>query len=135
MLPATYDLDLYRGDTARWQFKLWTDAAKTAPVDLTGVTAEATIRDKAPGGSISVAMACTVTQPNIIDMLLSSEQGRDLPAAGIWDLQLTYPSSDVVTILKGKVAVTQDVTFTDTAPPARALAPVRAVPALSRIVS
>jgi hypothetical protein len=115
MLPATYDLSLYRGDTGRWQFKLWSDADKTQPVDLTGVTVDAMIRDKATGGSYSTTMACTVTQPNIIDMVLTSQQSRDLPAKGLWDLQLTYPSGDIVTPLKGAVAVTQDVTYPNVA--------------------
>jgi hypothetical protein len=115
MLPATYNLDLYRGDTGRWQFRLWTDSAKTKPADLAGVSAEAMVRDKAPGGAISISMTVTVTEPNIIDMELTAQQSRDLPAKGIWDLQLTYPSGDIATPLKGAVNVTQDVTFVEAA--------------------
>jgi hypothetical protein len=113
MLPATYDLNLYRGDTGRWQFRLWTDSAKTSPADLTGVIAEAMIRDKSPGGTYSLALDCEVTQPNIIDMVLTSTQSRDLPPKGVWDLELTYPAGDIATPLKGSVIVTQDVTYTD----------------------
>ena len=115
MTPATYNLDLYRGDTSRWQFKLWTDAAKTIPSDLTGVTAAAMIRDKAPGGVYSLALGCVVTLPNIIDMELTPGQSRDLPVKGVWDLQLTYASGDIITVLKGSVSVTQDITSTDLA--------------------
>jgi len=113
MIPADYNLVLYRGDTGRWQFKFWTDAAKTEPADLTGVTAEAMIRDKVPSSAYATSMALTITLPNIIDMVLTPLQSRDLPAKGVWDLQLTYPSGDVVTLLKGTIAVTQDVTYAD----------------------
>jgi hypothetical protein len=113
MLPADYNLNLYRGDTGRWQFKLWADSGKTQPVDLTGVTAEATIRDRAPSSGYAMMMDCSITPPNIIDMVLTSTQSADLPAKGVWDLQLTYPGDDVVTPLKGTVAVTQDVTYVD----------------------
>jgi hypothetical protein len=113
MIPASYDLQLYRGDTGRWQFKLWTDDAKTIAADLTGVTVAAMIRDKAVGGVYSLPLACVVTLPNIIDMDLTPVQSRDLPAKGVWDLQLTYTSGDIVTVLKGNVTLTQDVTYPD----------------------
>jgi hypothetical protein len=111
MNPGTNNLDLYRGDTKRWQFKLWIDVARTQPVDLTGVVAKATIRDKAVGGSFELPLTCTVTVPNIIDMVLTANQSNTLPAVGVWDLQLTYPSGDIITPLKGAVTVTQDVTY------------------------
>jgi hypothetical protein len=109
MIPAVFDLTLYRGDTGRWQFKLWADAAKTIPADLTGVTADAMIRDKLPTGAVAIHMDCTITAPNIIDMVLTSAISQTLPIKGFWDLQLTYPS-DVLTVLKGAVTVIQDVT-------------------------
>ena len=115
MLPADYPLVLYRGDTGRWRFKLWSDAAKTQPVDLTGVTVDAMVRDKVDNGTFSMSMTCAVTVPNIIDMLLTSTQSRDLTPKGFWDLQLTYASGDVVTVLKGPVSVTSDVTHTPVA--------------------
>jgi hypothetical protein len=112
MLPANYNLNVYRGDTARLQFKLWTDAAKTQPSDLTGVTVIATIRDKIAGGSYSLLPSCTVTLPNIINMVITSSQNSSLPiTGGVWDLQLTYPSGDVATVLRGVVTTMQDVTY------------------------
>jgi hypothetical protein len=111
MMPADFNLVLYRGDTGRWQFRLWADADKTDPIDLTGVTVQTMLRDKATSGSFVIVLDCVVTLPNIIDMTLTSEQSRDLPPKGVWDLQLTYPSGDIVTPLKGTVSVTQDVTY------------------------
>jgi hypothetical protein len=109
MTPGIFNLNLYRGDTYRWQFKLWTDAEKTDPADLADVTVEAEIRDK-PGGSKITPLACTVTEPNIIDAVLSSSACQGLDPKGSWDLQLTYASGDVATVLAGTVIVTADVT-------------------------
>jgi len=110
MNPGSGNLDIYRGDTKRWQFKLWTDAKRTLPADLAGALAQATIRDKLLKGDFELAMACQITQPNVIDMELTATQSRTLPGTGVWDLQITYPSGDTYTVLKGNVMVTQDVT-------------------------
>lgn len=115
MTPGNANLDVYRGDTQRWQFKLWTDTASTVATDLTGVTVSATVRDKALGGSYETAPSCIVTLPNIIDMTLTSDQSRNLPAVGVWDLQVTFPSGDIFTVMRGAVIVTQDVTYPDAA--------------------
>jgi hypothetical protein len=104
MIPADYNLKIYRGDTSRWQIKLWADKDKTQRADLTGVTVEATLCDKA-GGNFAMPLGCTVTEANIIEMVLASGQSRDLPAKGIWDLKLTYPSGDVATVLTGPFSV------------------------------
>ena len=110
MTPGVFNLDLYRGDTYRWQFKLWTDAEKTDPADLSDVTVKAEIRDK-PGGTKITPLTCTITEPNIIDVVLSAAASQLLDAKGAWDLQLTYPSGDVQTIVSGAVQVQADVTM------------------------
>jgi hypothetical protein len=122
MMPGDYPLTLYKGDTARWQFKLWTDPNRTSPADLTGVIPKAEIRDK-PGGALILAMSCSLELPNIVNMMLSATQSATLPNKGSWDLQLTYPSGDVTTVLAGAITVTTDVT--DTLGGARAAAPLR----------
>lgn len=107
MIPGTYDLCLYRGDTGRWQFRLWADEAKTTPADLTGATARAQIR---PGHSgAATVMTCAITVPNIIDMTLPANTAP--PARGLWDLELTYASGDVQTVLTGKVTTQGDITY------------------------
>jgi hypothetical protein len=108
MTPGQYALSIYRGDTCRWQFRLWSDTAKTVPVDLTGVIAKAEIRDK-PAGTVKGQLVCVVTTPNIIDASLDSEASQAL-TNGVWDLQLTYASGDVSTVLAGAVKCTSDVT-------------------------
>jgi hypothetical protein len=109
MTPGVYNLALYRGDTYRWQFLLWADVAKTEPADLTDVTVKAEIRDK-PGGLTITPLTCSITAPNIIDIVLSSAECQALDAKGSWDLQLTYVGGDVATVLAGSVTVTPDVT-------------------------
>lgn len=116
MKPGSMPLDLYRGDTAKWQFRLFDDESKTEPTDLTGVQAEAQIRDR-PAGPKITDMACVVTLPNIIDVTLTAEQSKALPITkGFWDLQLTYPDATVHTIVAGAVVVTPDITDSDPVP-------------------
>ena len=110
MMPSEYGLKLYHGDSYSWQFKLWLDEGKTAPLDLTGVVPKAEIRFE-PGGAVIVTLVTEVVLPNIIAMSLSSTQCQTLEVAPhVWDLQLTYPSGSVNTILMGTVEVTADVT-------------------------
>lgn len=108
MTPSEFPLEaIYRGDTYRWRIAFWLSA--TVPCDLTGVTAKAEIRDR-PGGSTIVALHCTVELPNLVWMELLAPVSRTLPLLGAWDLQLTYASGDVQTVLAGPVTVTADVT-------------------------
>jgi hypothetical protein len=109
MQPSPFSLDIYRGDTGRWQFAFWTDTALTQPADLTGVTAKSQIRDK-PAGTQVTELICTVTLPNIVDVQLAAADSHLLPAKGAWDLQLTYASGEVATPVAGPVTVTSDVT-------------------------
>lgn len=109
MKPAPYDLNLYRGDSYGWQFKLWQDSAKTVPVSLTGAIAESQIRDK-PGGSKIIELDCTITTPNIVTVLLNAATCASCPAKGGWDLQITYSDGQVQTPVAGSVKVTADYT-------------------------
>ena len=111
MPPGAYNLDLYKGDSNHWQIKLWEDEAKTDPVNLAGATARAQIRDKA-GGSMVVPLACTVTTPNIIDIRMAASDWSKwtIQKSGVWDLEITYATGDVQTVLSGVVNWTADVT-------------------------
>jgi len=109
-MPACFDLEIYRGDTGTWAFLLWKDALKTVPVDLTGVTVTAQMR-AGPNGAVLADFVCTVTLPNRIDMVLTPAASAALgPLRAPWDLQLTYSSGDVSTVLAGRASVVADVT-------------------------
>jgi hypothetical protein len=109
MMPANLPLEIYRGDTSRWQFKLWADAEKTQPIDLSSAVPKAEIRDKPAGTKVS-ELVCEVEEPNIVNMTLDVVTSRSLPAKGYWDLQISYSSGDVQTVLAGAVTVTPDIT-------------------------
>ena len=114
-LPGEYDLHLYRGDSAVWQFRLWADDAHTVPVDLTGATVKAEIRDKSAGPLVT-ELVVSVAMPNTVDMELTPELWVTIPAAGVWDLQLTLADGTVQTPVAGKVTATPDVTDSVAAP-------------------
>ena len=112
-MPATYPLSLYRGDTYSWQFKLWADSAKTTPIDLTGCTAKAEIRYETGGDDI-MAMTCSITAPNIINVSLPAATWVTWPfktdAVPQWDLQVTASGGAVTTYVAGPVVVAGDIT-------------------------
>jgi len=107
--PGKYDLALYRGDTYRWTFRLWADAGKTQPVDLTGATVSSEIRDRT-GGTMIAVIGCTLGGPGEILAELDPAAFATIPATGVWDLQVTFPDGTVRSMLAGKVTTTGDVT-------------------------
>lgn len=110
MTPGKFDLNLYRGDTYSYRFRLWQDKDRTIPVDLAGSSVEAEIRDKL-NGSTFVNLDCVITTPNIIDMYLRADMWPCIsPAGGVWDLEVTFADGEVKTQVAGNVAVRADVT-------------------------
>ena len=108
--PANVTLQVYRGDTASWEFTLWHDTDRTQPVDLTGVVPKAEIRDR-HGGALMLELPLTVTLPNVIEADLSSDDSNRLTRhKGVWDLQLTLPDATVATVIAGSVYITPSVT-------------------------
>ena len=109
MTPGKFNLDLYRGDSYAWRFILWADDAQTVPVDLTGATVAAEIRDKSAGTHI-VDLDVVVTQPNIVDVAMTPTMYDTCPSKGVWDLQVAFADGQVHTPVAGAVTVTPDVT-------------------------
>jgi len=115
MKPGPMPLELYRGDSASWQFRLYDDEGKTIPTNLTGVQAKSQIRDRSGGTSVT-DLTCVITLPNIIDVSLTAEDSKAIELTrGFWDLQLTYTDGRVHTIVAGGVTVTADITDSDSA--------------------
>ena len=108
MIPGALPLPLYRGDTQSWTCTLWADDEESVPADLTGVVAKAEIRDR-PGGSKITPLSCSI-DGNVITVSLGAAESKTLPSKGAWDLQLTYDSGAVATVVAGPVTVTADIT-------------------------
>jgi len=109
MIPGQYALSVYKGDTTRWQFTLWADGSMQTPTDLTTVTVASQIRTR-PGGTLLLSLAPVVTLPNIIAIAIAASDSATLPTTASWDLQLTYSTGDVNTVLAGPVNTITDVT-------------------------
>jgi hypothetical protein len=109
--PAEFNLEWYDGDTNHWQFKLWTDAAKTVPFSLVGKTVRAQARER-PEGSQVVDLRVVVTGPNIVDVYLDFDDHVPFEK-GAWDLRVTDTSAtpDIrTTVLAGSVLSGRAVT-------------------------
>ena len=112
MKPGSYNLDLYRGDTYKWQFQLFQDNDQTQPVNLTGATLKSEIRDKT-AGTVVIPITCTLSATptdGIINAVLAATAFAGMPQHGVWDLQVTFSNGDIHTVLAGTVTVTADVT-------------------------
>ena len=109
MTPGKFDLVMYRGDSYHWQFVLWENSIKTIPVDLTGATAAAEIREKSAGTTV-IDLVTTITLPNIVDVKMEPALYVGTPAKGVWDLQITFSNGDVATPIAGVTTITGDVT-------------------------
>jgi hypothetical protein len=110
VIPGSYDLLLYRGDTWARRFRLWQDDAMTLPVDLTGSTVAAEYRANT-NDTNAVAFDCAVTDPNIVDV--GWHTWVDCPLSGVWDMQVTFADGTITTYVAGRVRVTADVTAAD----------------------
>lgn len=118
MIPGTFDLDLYQGDSHAWEFRLWDDEAKTIPTDLTDISPLAQVR-MSRGGRLILTMTTTVdvSTPGI-SKILGSITAADWAAVEVcspaqtawWDLQLRHTIDGTVqTVLQGRAYITADV--------------------------
>jgi hypothetical protein len=109
----SYPLELYYRDTVTRTFAVYLDDARTQPADLTGVTPRAQIRPEPLSSELLLELVCTVELPNLVHVNLAAGAW---PATyfdvGVWDLELTYPTGAVGTLVAGPVRVTPDVTHT-----------------------
>lgn len=107
-VPAYFSLEFYRGDDFRKQFRLWADKKKTIPADLTGAEASADIR-AAPMALPAASLECVITG-NVIDVSLPGPDTILVPKNGYWDLQITYASGEIRTVVAGGVSVRPGIT-------------------------
>jgi|SRR5215831_5361972 len=110
-MPNAVDLTLYQGDD--WGANVVVSNPDLTAADLTGYTAQAQIRTGPADQQLTVAaeIQATVQLPNQVLLYLSHDQTTVLTGAlYYWDLQLTSGAGQIVTVLAGKVKMTQEVT-------------------------
>lgn len=103
------DLLIYQGDD--YLATVTVANQDGSPVDLTGFTAQAQIRedvaDNAP--EVVVEIAATVGT-STVELSIPNAETKLLNGAYRWDLQLTSADGFITTVLAGKVTVTAEVT-------------------------
>lgn len=108
--PADQDLTITRGDTETIVVTLTTDG--TTPINITGRTYRAQIRNTQDANNVKASFTCTVTSAasGQVTAVLSATDSATL-ASGLyyWDFEETA-SGVVSTLLAGNVTVLADVT-------------------------
>lgn len=106
-LPTNADLVIYKGDFVRFNVTL-----PAGFPSLTSATVKAQLKtdynDRDPK-----AFTCTITNPTtgVIEVYMpSSITTNILPGSYIWDLQVTFVTTDVRTYFAGDVTVINEVT-------------------------
>lgn len=109
MMPATYNIEYYRGDT----FKLYLNIKDNTgmPINVTGYTASFTIateRGDSPSQSVACSASASGTQ---IQCQITADQGEMLVAGTpyVYDIKVDN-GPEINTYLTGNVNVTEKVT-------------------------
>lgn len=107
---------LKRHDTWATEIRLMTNGATPTPRDVSALSYAAQIREEpvvtgvatgAPLAEMDVDMTDAAT--GVLVLRLTSDQTRDLPSAGFWDLQQD-DGGTLTTLIAGKIVVVDDVT-------------------------
>jgi hypothetical protein len=103
MLPTVVDLKVTQGDSFAQAFRLSEDGT---PVDLTGSTIEAELRNRA-GERIPLVATADLEQPGVVVLGYV-----EIPPHGHyrWDLEVTEAGDVVRTWVAGRFDVIRDVT-------------------------
>lgn len=111
-LPANYPITLYRGDTRVWMDE-FSDGATGDPIDLSGYTFVAQIRESREASDVLAEMTVDDSEAELgrLTRTLSATDSGALPiGSAFWDLQATRTADGFVrTYLAGRVRVTGDI--------------------------
>lgn len=111
------DLCIKQGTTYDVRFYYWEDDECTIPVNLTGASAEMQIRQdyssptaewtgSTAGGEITITGG-----EGIVDVQIDSVTSTAFTfEEGVYDLELTMPSGDVIRMVEGSVTIQPEVT-------------------------
>lgn len=108
MIPGTYSVSLYRGDS--WGITVKPVNSGGTPIDLTGWTAAAQVRAKPDSTDVLVTMETVVTPASGITVTMTPEDTATLSGSVVWDLQTTDTSGTVRTLVGGTFTMVLDVT-------------------------
>lgn len=98
-----------RGDTLRKTIKFSVDGVYQ---DVDDWTFAGQVR-AAPGGSVLATFTIEILTPTTsgISVSLSDTDTRNLPSGVLWyDIQATTPVGDVVTFVRGRLTLSEDIT-------------------------
>ena len=108
--PADQDLTIVRGDTETLVVTMTTDGS--TPINITGRTYRAQIRQSQDSTTIKASFTCTVTDAanGVVTCVLAATDSATLPVGlGFWDLE-ENASGVITTVMSGTVTVLADVT-------------------------
>jgi hypothetical protein len=107
--PGTYNFNYYRGDT--YQFVIRPKTANGQVFDLLNYTAAFTIANQVgPSGTQTAATAVVNATTDIVTCTITPAVGRTLSSGSfVYDVQITN-GTDIYTLLKGIIAVPDDIT-------------------------
>jgi hypothetical protein len=107
--PAKHDLKLYKRDDAQYEMRFLD--VQGVVVDLTGASASAQVRNSL-GALIGTLQVVIVEADNAVRIsILREEYDTWKWAEGFYDLQITFGSGDVKTVLEGKIEIKGDRTY------------------------
>lgn len=110
--PMPLDLTVYRGDTGK--FRVTVKNEDNSPADLTGATWDADIRSAAgnPIALTAFEVIPVAGDPSSVDVVLDKVNANLLtPGVLYYDVEMTL-ADEIVTLVAGKLTVTQDVSRT-----------------------
>lgn len=111
MAAGKYNMLVQQGATYNQTITL-KDPTNTTPIDITGCTAAAQIREQYTDAAPVATFLCEVGGINgQIQISLTAAQTRDiLIERGVYDIELTYLSGVKDRILQGNVVISKEVT-------------------------
>lgn len=115
-MPGTYNFGVYQGDTKKFSIVISAGPPPSGPyepVDLTGCTVAAQIRDTTAAAQPAATITCAITDAEAGEVLLSMAPAVTAALGSgkkVWDMEVTFPSGDKFTYLSGEVTITAEVT-------------------------
>lgn len=119
MIPASYDLTVYQGDTFSKTFRirqLNADLTLGAYLNLTGYVGAAQVRTSPSANSVLATFTVTLEDQTsytggvTISLTSTITAGLAVTTSCVWDLQLTSPAGKVTTYVAGTFSVVAEVT-------------------------